>query len=812
MITSRRLESISNENMEFSFDKSNGKLVNIRNLVTGNEYLNGSIKSGSPFAVYYDFIRDYEITCDKNGTPWKGADPAAISDNIFSPTESTSVNFKRINTPKTNSLKVTYIDTQGDWRVELTVKLKPAGSISSVWSIKLTNIGPSPASFMMVFPFISGLKLGDGKRNLMIANDQAGCSVPLWSKRGGIYGNSTQMSMQWGCIFNNKNKDVFGFIVKDPNLINKEITYIKPNIEVRYFPPQTVNPGETITFPDTEITIYTGNWKKTAVAYHDWFSGVFKPVKHPEWVKQMDGYAGQWTKNRKQNYFPEDSTTPWPGYAYTMDSFTELPDVYRRLSIDTMEFSFFCRGSMGKALTGKFLAHTDGDNIVREDLGGVSALKKGIDLVHKLGFHTTFYIEGLLCPGYSDIAVRGKAREWAYMNKDGTNQGVHSFNKNPWLCMCPGAKRWQDHLAQTAARLVRETGADGVRLDSLGCYFFPCYNPLHKHKSPFDFNVWMCELLEKVSASVRKENPNCLLMTEAPVDFYSQHFNGSLTQQWSTALVSIIRDLPPMRVALPEYFVTVHSPCGPVVASLTGYPGGCGGQEMEKKFLELDKKWRSARFAVNDIIRWGNAATENPIASRSDVVCRRFNAHGLDVIVGARLYFQTDFGKCPADNPSNLKDVDVKKDRVSFQVRINNVGNPPERVYVYDIEKLCVEETAFKVDENKIIITVKSNWFMLILMYGKIIPFAIFDIPMVLSSGKTYDMHLSLLGETSIKRFEGWLYAPGIGWSKAAGKGLKVNIPGTVKLTVPTALPQGKYPIKLYGNQFLGCKRFIEIK
>ena len=60
-MTNNELEIIANNKLQISFNKTTGKLVSIRNLQTGNEYLNAANDCGSPFAVYYDFAQDYEL-------------------------------------------------------------------------------------------------------------------------------------------------------------------------------------------------------------------------------------------------------------------------------------------------------------------------------------------------------------------------------------------------------------------------------------------------------------------------------------------------------------------------------------------------------------------------------------------------------------------------------------------------------------------------------------------------------------------------------------------------------------------------------
>ncbi|MFH0797775.1 MAG: DUF6259 domain-containing protein [Candidatus Omnitrophota bacterium] len=695
------VEKISNGLLEFSFEASCGELVSIRNLRTGNEYLNEPGRQGNPFAVYYDFFQDFELTCDRDGFR-SGSNPGTISRKTFSPGECSIMQFRRVKTRNSHLLKIIYTENTGLWKAELSVRLK-SGSTRSAWNLTITNTGKTPMSCMVAFPFICGLRLGNGRDNLMVANEQAGYIFPLWSRRGGIYGHGYQMSMQWGCIFDEKSRDAFGFIVQDGDFSNKEMLYDKPSVEIRYFPPQTLEPGESRTLPPSEILIYEGGWKETALAYHAWFARAAKPVRHPEWVKKMDSHVGQWFVKKGQDM----TGYPTEGLANPMESFRELPDVYRRLHADTIEFAFFCRGSMGKTASGKEMTHTDADNIIREDLGGKALLKKAITEVHRMGSHFTFYIDGYVCPADSDLALNRRVTDWVIMEKNGTWQTDY-INHPGWMQMCPGARGWQDHLAGTAARLVRETGADGVRIDSFGGQVRECHNPQHRHKNPFDFNRWTCELMEKIARAVKKVNPGCLLTTETPVDFYCRYFNGALTQLWHVSPLAAVRDVSPMRVAVPEYFLIVHNPSGPVAASLTGYPGGFGGNTPGGYFSELDEKWRRARFPVGDIIRWGDASHENPIVSRTDVFCRHFSGRGLDVIIGARPLFD-DMHKL-----QDIRDVDLKKTVAAFDVTFPHTGKRPAAVYFCDIRKGSLEEIAFTIKGKCVKARIASNWFMLI--------------------------------------------------------------------------------------------------
>ena len=807
---SDNIHFLSNRSVRFGFERDTGRLVSAINRVTGNDCLRASNEAGNVFCVYYDFAKEFEITGAPGMTPYAAPKPSNICHRVFSPREAHVVAMDEKRSGAFRSLTMTYADEDGQWRVKLTVTLV-GESPSSIWKMNLENTGPSPLECMCSFPRIGGVSLGNGRRNMMVVHDQAGYILPLWSATGGIYGNASHMSMQWGCVFDEASRDALAFIVRDPGLRNKQIRYDKPSIEVSYFPPRMLKPGESVTIPDTEILVYGGDWKRAAVAYSAWFSRHYKSVKHATWVRNLDGHGSGWFAKRDQSRDERYNRVTYP-----LDSFAEIADLYRLAPMETCEFAFHCRRSMPTEVTGKSVLWTDADTVIREDLGGAKALKEGLSEVHDLGGHFTFYMDCYLCPEDSDLALEGKAREWAVMNKDGSNTGNYTKQGKEIGCgfyhMCFGAKGWQRHLARRAADLVKKTGADGIRLDSLGFYSFPCYNPAHKHKSPFDHNQWACELLETVAAAVRKVNPHCLLTTEAGPDFYTRHFDGCLTQHGITHThkTAVSRDVAPMRVAVPDYIVLAHVPCGPVAASLMGYPGGTQGPGATGRMVELDLKWRSLRFATADILRWGNAAYDNPTSSRKDVECRRFSDDFADVIVGARPAFPEGAvaDLTPERGVALNSNVDLKKGNVTYTVTVDTGRRRPQKLFVWDVEKLAVEEIEPLVTEGKTTFEVKSNWFMALIGYRGSRPIAQMELPLEVSRGDELRVECRLLGVGPRTRLEGRLFAPMSGSKRA----IVVSLPGEARIKIPQSTPPGKYLIQLSSKQFHGFRRFVRVR
>ena len=805
-----KTETIGNKLFELGFDQTTGALISIRNQITGNEYLNGQRTDGNPFSVYHDFTKEFEIAAPENQTPQIADLPGDISRKAFTPSSS-SASFQREDTPDGKSLAITYHD--GETGLEVTIKVAvETDQATATMSFSVKNTGSDPIKLMCSFPMIGGLSLGTGQNNLMVVNDEAGYILPMWSFDGGIYGNAGQMSMQWGSVFDDDSGDAFGFIVRDPDLKNKQIRYHKPVIEVSYFPEIDLKPGQTIQLPDALLLTYAGDWKHTAAEYAQWLAGSFPPLPHADWIGSIGAHCGGWFEKTGS-----EKPERYPRVVVPLDSFEDLPRVYLDTPAEVHEFAFHCTRSMPQEVTGKPMLWTDADNVIRSDLGGAASLKEGIGKIHDMGFRFSFYVEGYLCPGDAEIVVHGNAGDWVVINKDGTNNGNYTREGerigSGLLHMCPGAEGWQNHLAETAARLVGDTGADGVRLDSLGFYFCPCYNPLHNHESPFDYNKWLCDLFRKVEGAVRAVNPDCLLTTEAGSDFFQAYFHGALTQQPAPFRVSVSRDVAPMRVAAPDYKVFVYDMCGPVAASLMGYPGGSPGTlSTNGRMKELDRKWRSIQYPVADVIRWGDAAHVNPKTTRPDVACRRFSSGDVDVIIGARPDYPEGWNETYdlIDNKTMNVNVDIMSDPISYGVSVEIPGEKPTRGFIFNIEDLTAAEVDFERDGDYVRFTSNANWFMAVLLRQGAKPIAYATIPRSVSKGTTIEINSMLLGDgdgDGGERRNGILRFPGI--LEVANR--EISVPGVHQLDLPEDMPPGRYFVEIISDSFYPYRGFIEI-
>jgi Domain of unknown function (DUF6259) len=776
---------LENETVRIAFDAQTGELVSLKNVVRGDEYLKDRAHNGGPFRIFSDFHGDFDVSA--TGSRYVASvDPAEIAGSIIDPLKCRLVSRSFRRTLTGLALELTYEDTTRRWRADLEVWLPDQGNASE-WNLGISNISPVATVQMAAFPDISGFRLGqNGSTNLQTALREGGRVIPAWSGGGGVYGNGGMISMQWHALFDRKMGEYLGLIVQDGEIRNKWFRFPKPRIQVVYFPGETLAPGQSWKAPTTQLIIGTGDWKPVARAYSAWFGEAFKMVETPEWVKALDGWHGVWFAK---------IGGPKPGggnsLAHPLESFTELPEIYREQPVDMHEYAFY---SEGAALHN---VHADGDYILRSDLGGAPALKKGIEAIHRLGFRFTFYIEGYIVHETSDLAKSGKAQRWSVMHKDGTITGP--YTKEGFYHMCPGCTEWQDHLAEVASRLVRETGADGVRLDSLGFYFLSCYNPAHQHDTPFGYNQWIQQLLDKVSRAVRAVNPECVLTTEAGVDFYSQWFHGALLQTYP-------RDLPPVRLALPAYRLFVYSQGGPVFGSLSGLPGGSNGYPNLTEWRQLDENWRSMRQGVGKTLVWGEVPDRDPQASLPDVTCRLFYGPEYSVVVGAR---------AASDDPSHFPaNVGISNKREPFTVRVKGVDGPLAGAYLYDIEKATV--TPFKVRKEGadwILPVENTNWFMVLLRPPLGPAIGSFSAVRPLHAGESAEVDLALLAPAKGKaKVQATLASRGLRFGLGSEPSVSVSLPSKATLVVPAGTPPGRYEVELKGENLVGIKRFVVVE
>ena len=777
---------LENEWISIGFDEESGALTSLYSNTARHDFISKRpVRRGNPFAIWSDFFAPYRFAFEENS--YKNIfysakvlppDPRQIARACFVPAPEAHMQRER------NGLVLTWRAGGLDIRVTVTLDGR-----ESRWGMTITNTGDSVMSILTVFPWIDGIDLSDDTGR-MVALNQSGYIADLWAHEGGAYGNCFHNSAQFGCLFEEDSGNALGFYIEDDTFGAKDIRYVKPGFQVRWFPNRELAAGQSIMLPETVIIPYRGSWKETAAAYGDWFRRAARPDPTPDWILRNDSYIGAWVEKKGDPYGPESLAT-------AMDSLVELPIGHIKNTAETIEYAFYCAGSMKKVDPDERIAesmsrrHTDGWNTIRPDLGGMEALKAGVDRLHENGKRVTLYVEGLIVPEESELFDHiPDAKNWLVMNEDGGNFGP--YTKQKFAQMCAGCAEWQDHLTRMIVRLVKESGVDGVRIDSLNFYFWPCYNPAHNHASPFDYNAWVRELYAKVSAAVKPIKPDILLAVEGPSDFVNLHFNVSLHQMVGNQNEYVARDTAPLRVALPD-FVVVQWNGGGVSQSLRLLPDGTG-HAGDSEMALLTSRWSSVRRSVQRTLNTGNAATPNPVSSSADMHCRWIRSDEEDVIIGVR----------PEEAHSMLDPILLKKDTVCSTVTLP-LGYTPAQLFLYDIVEQTIEPLAYTRDHRGISFDTESNWFLAI------------------AYREAGDHPMLLIGDDQVERggeLDLTIYAPTadssaevrvepVGMSGAEGVLGRAN--GVVTISIPKDTQTGYYRITAEGGGMRKTAKTIQV-
>jgi len=197
--------------------------------------------------------------------------------------------------------------------------------------------------------------------------------------------------------------------------------------------------------------------------------------------------------------------------------------------------------------------HCKGDYAIREDLGGLASLQRGIDAVHQADppGRVILYVEPFLWGEGS------RAMDWSdlYMAR-------RPPDGRPWL---PFAKSvplsyahsdWQDRFVQIAEHLIRDTHADGLFLDS-GAW------RINEHvetkdevvrASPREHAAALLELARRVRAAIRRINPEAVVLSETTAGPIVDEIDGGVSADLSFELFRMRDSIDGRIVATPTRY------------------------------------------------------------------------------------------------------------------------------------------------------------------------------------------------------------------------------------------------------------------
>lgn len=262
--------------------------------------------------------------------------------------------------------------------------------------------------------------------------------------------------------------------------------------------------GETWSGPPTLLSRTEGSWKEGSKTYRDWFLSVRPLLSKSDWIRKNSGWL--LTILRQQN---DELMWPYPEVG------TDLLEAAEKRGIDIVSLFGWTAGGHDRFYP---------DYIPDPRMGGKEALMESIRKIHEHGKRVTVYANGQLLDKDStqfwpdtgrfiSVELRNHklrtSKFWKYRSAGGREFGLG----------CYQTEVWRNRLLRLALQ-AHELGADGIIFDQLGVQEPEyCYAAGHGHTSPtVGYERDRTEVLEWISAELKKRNPDFLVMTEGLAD------------------------------------------------------------------------------------------------------------------------------------------------------------------------------------------------------------------------------------------------------------------------------------------------------
>ncbi|MBQ4328109.1 MAG: rhamnogalacturonan acetylesterase [Lentisphaeria bacterium] len=239
-------------------------------------------------------------------------------------------------------------------------------------------------------------------------------------------------------------------------------------------------------------------------------------------------------------------------------------------------------------------------NIAR---GGLPALRQEIKDIHAKEGRLVLYTFPEAAADGTDIhKLFGK--RYAQMDAPGHYKTSYCEPGKDFI-LCPMEHEWVDYLSKKYSQLIKETGADGLRLDVMARNYH-CFNPEHKHyDGTFRSSMAVDKLAQAISMfqdRINEVNPEASVTTEhAGTDWIMQYTDGWFSQninafsdtgRWGPFRKLNAYQLVFSRFTFPESKVWMHSvgfPREAAMMSLFNAVGFCvtrGEGEFSARTLE----------------------------------------------------------------------------------------------------------------------------------------------------------------------------------------------------------------------------------
>jgi len=317
---------------------------------------------------------------------------------------------------------------------------------------------------------------------------------------------------------------------------------------------RTRNPGEGFEPAPAVLWAHAGDWRVPFRTYADWahrvwhfrpYPSALGPVRHmiaTGWGQDVlfrDGHYRTDFIRPETDCIELMSWWDWSPLGPWSTPFDRLSEVLDAATLEAWKPYFVTDPVTGQMMWNNQPGGYDGYN---ERFGGLPAFHDAIKTYRNMGALVTLYTDPFRMDDASKIG-KAHGREWCVIGMDGKpSKGYEVWNPCYDL---PEARQW---IADTMGRVMRETGADGIRLDECGHTGWACYSTEHHHTfAEPGVTQWqkaVAETARMVRAEMDAVDPKLVLTTEHPgYDYLMQHLDGCITYDL-TVQASPLRPLP----------------------------------------------------------------------------------------------------------------------------------------------------------------------------------------------------------------------------------------------------------------------------
>jgi hypothetical protein len=340
----------------------------------------------------------------------------------------------------------------------------------------------------------------------------------------------------------------------------------------------TREPGKSFSPPDALLQMHSGDWQNAMQTYATWARKVWKwqpfPTKLRDvWNFQAAGWGqspafrdGKWRLDYAKA--PNDVIELMSWWQWSKKGPWQTPMDRLKEELGERFYQEYKSYWVVNPATGQLEYPLNrGDYDYNTDWGGLPALRQNLQDMRDRGVVPMFYTDPILADDNTKLGQQYGAK-YGVMNPLWKPGGYASDKKTPagyvgsyggW-CMCLDTQWYQDFVVNLTARLVRDTGVDGIRFDEFGHRGYVCHNPQHTHLfAEPGHNAWMqavTQATRRTQNVVKKIKPDFVLTAEFPGnDHLAAALDGSINYESAQHVFPSFRPVPlnVMRFYFPEH-------------------------------------------------------------------------------------------------------------------------------------------------------------------------------------------------------------------------------------------------------------------